>query len=693
MQEIRYFRVEELPPVLEPNAVYYVKNGDGFDKFITNSDAVVVTTVPADIRVKQNLGDSVYAVMSQDAVTRELEQVKTQGITGTAEQIKQMYESNPNTNAFTTAEKEKLATVEASKFRGTFISYAELAAGATTPSAGDYADVDGGVGFETVRYIWDATDDIWVYQQSSTSLTSAQVKQMYESNPDTNVLTDDDRVKLNGIMFGATANAPDAQLRSRSTHTGTQDVSTITGLGDAATHNYGTTANTIMAGDDPRVVTSVTQAELTAGLAGKAAATHTHHVSQVSGLGTAATTPITDYAKARGRIVSDPNTVLESGMYGVEGSVSNNITPYTAMIVARNADTGLQISGGYNTDSLKFRGFSGSGAVFTDWRTLFHSGNQITLGNTAALARVALGLGTAATTDAGVYASNTHTHQWDEIGAKPIVQTTGQSTTSIMSQKAVTDAIGNGGGGGTSGIADRNNILFDGTIKTSVEFDHISVSNQYGYAAPASPLNYSSFMYPGGFSCKSPTLGGLYTYYTPVGISVGTSTINTMMITDRNASGMYNVQFKGTVHVDGGLFVGESIGTGSTVWANKLEVKSGTTVMANVATTGVATFVDVNITSDARYKSNKTKIGSPVDKVNGLTGYNYTLHSDIGGDIVGDSVGVLAQDVEKILPACVTNTDGKLSVSYSGITALLVEVVKELNIRIEVLERTIEQMG
>ncbi len=36
--------------------------------------------------------------------------------------------------------------------------------------------------------------------------------------------------KLNGIATGATANATDAQLRDRSTHTGTQAISTVTGL-------------------------------------------------------------------------------------------------------------------------------------------------------------------------------------------------------------------------------------------------------------------------------------------------------------------------------------------------------------------------------------------------------------------------------------------------------------------------------
>jgi hypothetical protein len=44
-----------------------------------------------------------------------------------------------------------------------------------------------------------------------------------------------DKAKLDGIANGATANASDAQLRDRSTHTGTQSASTITGLATVAT--------------------------------------------------------------------------------------------------------------------------------------------------------------------------------------------------------------------------------------------------------------------------------------------------------------------------------------------------------------------------------------------------------------------------------------------------------------------------
>lgn len=44
-----------------------------------------------------------------------------------------------------------------------------------------------------------------------------------------------DKTKLDGIAAGATANATDAQLRDRATHTGTQAAATITGLAAIAT--------------------------------------------------------------------------------------------------------------------------------------------------------------------------------------------------------------------------------------------------------------------------------------------------------------------------------------------------------------------------------------------------------------------------------------------------------------------------
>ncbi|TGT64142.1 collagen-like protein [Mesorhizobium sp. M2E.F.Ca.ET.166.01.1.1] len=54
-----------------------------------------------------------------------------------------------------------------------------------------------------------------------------------------------DKTKLDGIAAQATKNATDAQLRDRSTHTGTQPLSTISDAGTAAAKNVGTAAGEV----------------------------------------------------------------------------------------------------------------------------------------------------------------------------------------------------------------------------------------------------------------------------------------------------------------------------------------------------------------------------------------------------------------------------------------------------------------
>jgi hypothetical protein len=61
-------------------------------------------------------------------------------------------------------------------------------------------------------------------------LTASQIKVAYESNPDTRAFTDALFTKLNGIAAGATVNSSDATLLARANHTGSQAISTVTGL-------------------------------------------------------------------------------------------------------------------------------------------------------------------------------------------------------------------------------------------------------------------------------------------------------------------------------------------------------------------------------------------------------------------------------------------------------------------------------
>ena len=131
---------------------------------------------------------------------------------------------------FTAAEKAKLAGLEGGHFKGVFASLAALQVAFPAASAGDYADVDAGVGSATIRYVWDVSDEEWQPVGSGSPLTAADIKTLYESNPDTNAYTDAEKSKLSGVAAGATANANTDSLAEGSTnlyHTAARVLATV----------------------------------------------------------------------------------------------------------------------------------------------------------------------------------------------------------------------------------------------------------------------------------------------------------------------------------------------------------------------------------------------------------------------------------------------------------------------------------
>lgn len=123
---------------------------------------------------------------------------------------------------YTTAEKTKLAGLESSHWRGLFPTLAALQAAIPTGAPGDYADVDAGVGVDVERYLWDPSDAGWILQSSGGgSMTPAQIKVAYESNPDTNAYSDLEKQKLTGIEAGAQVNAPAVTQAEAEAGTGT----------------------------------------------------------------------------------------------------------------------------------------------------------------------------------------------------------------------------------------------------------------------------------------------------------------------------------------------------------------------------------------------------------------------------------------------------------------------------------------
>tara|TARA_B100000927_G_C16471670_1_gene471826 strand:- start:79 stop:1332 length:1254 start_codon:yes stop_codon:yes gene_type:complete len=108
-----------------------------------------------------------------------------------------------------------------------------------------------------------------------------------------------------------------------------------------------------------------------------------------------------------------------------------------------------------------------------------------------------------------------------------------------------------------------------------------------------------------------------------------------------------------------------------------------TALTLDMSAAGAATFND-NVTaySDERLKDNIETIENGLDKVRQLRGVTYTRDEK-------ENIGVIAQEVEKILPEIVLTADdemGTKSVDYSRLTAVLIEAVKELSARVKELE-------
>ena len=110
-----------------------------------------------------------------------------------------------------------------------------------------------------------------------------------------------------------------------------------------------------------------------------------------------------------------------------------------------------------------------------------------------------------------------------------------------------------------------------------------------------------------------------------------------------------------------------------------------------VKTLNVGEDVVAYASSDERYKDNLKPITNPIDKVKSLTGYTFTWndkHEQFNGN---DDIGVVAQEVEKVLPEIVdTRDNGYKAVKYEKMVALLIEAVKEQQTQIDGLKTIID---
>lgn len=119
---------------------------------------------------------------------------------------------------------------------------------------------------------------------------------------------------------------------------------------------------------------------------------------------------------------------------------------------------------------------------------------------------------------------------------------------------------------------------------------------------------------------------------------------------------------------------------------------SGAWTAAYVSTTklyfnpssGTLNATNFNSLSDERLKEDVVEVSNSVDIINKLRGVKYKWKENDNR-----SYGVIAQEIEKILPELVNGIDVK-TVNYSGIVGILINAIKELDQRVKKLENMYE---
>lgn len=94
--------------------------------------------------------------------------------------------------------------------------------------------------------------------------------------------------------------------------------------------------------------------------------------------------------------------------------------------------------------------------------------------------------------------------------------------------------------------------------------------------------------------------------------------------------------------------------------------------LASAAGTALAFF------SDEELKQNIEVIENPLEKLDAISGVTWTWRENDE-----DGAGVIAQEIEEIIPEAITHENGYKKVNYAAVIGLLVESVKDLKAQVE----------
>jgi hypothetical protein len=173
----------------------------------------------------------------------------------------------------------------------------------------------------------------------------------------------------------------------------------------------------------------------------------------------------------------------------------------------------------------------------------------------------------------------------------------------------------------------------------------------------------------------------------PSGVISGSSQFGNYVATITGTENQIIVAGSGLNNASVTLSTPQNIASTSNVQFNSLGI--GMAASATAGRIDATGDIVAYSTSDERLKENIQPIQNALSKVENISGNEYNWKEEFENihGFKGNDVGVIAQEIQKILPEAVIERDnGYLGVNYEKIIPLLIQSIKELSLKVKELE-------
>jgi hypothetical protein len=139
------------------------------------------------------------------------------------------------------------------------------------------------------------------------------------------------------------------------------------------------------------------------------------------------------------------------------------------------------------------------------------------------------------------------------------------------------------------------------------------------------------------------------------------------------------LDLSGDAIISGNLNVSnDAIISGNLNVSNDAIISGNLNVSNDAIISGIITCTDLNSSSDANLKTNVQKLNNSIEILKQINPVSFNWK-----DNGKKSYGIIAQELEKILPELIGEMNGYKTISYTPLMALLIDAILELDKRIE----------